>query len=405
MRAASQRLPRSNSSVGALHEVQKAGTLRESCTPRAESGPAGILLAETGLQSCEQRIRGEQEKPVVPHKDCAASTLPLALPSLGTQEIFERILPAGRGLQPVLRFVFQSEGKRLRPRLFYLSARLFNNPNEHLADAAVLVEALHNGTLLHDDVMDRAKVRRNRPTVNRLWGDGVAILAGDFLLAAVMDLALRTEHPSVLPLALETLIQLVEGQMLELQNQGNLSLTEATSMEIIQKKTASLFAMACRLGGLLGRGAPDQVRALESFGLHLGVAFQLLDDTQDYTSVQSHTGKEPGRDLAEAKVTLPVLVAFRQAGTKEKKRIRSIFSDPRRAEHLKELTVLIGELGGFSYTLQRARDCMERAVRALQPIPACPEKTAIEQTAREILRENTLQGSAHLPQETTRASA
>jgi octaprenyl-diphosphate synthase len=334
---------------------------------------------------------------VLPQKDCAASTLPLALPSLGTQEIFERILPAGHGLQPVLRFVFQSEGKRLRPRLFYLSARLFNNPTERLADAAVLVEALHNGTLLHDDVMDRAKVRRNRPTVNRLWGDGVAILAGDFLLASVMDLALRTEHPSVLRLALETLTQLVEGQMLELQNQGNLSLAEPTSMEIIRKKTASLFAMACRLGGLLGQGTPDQVRALESFGLHLGVAFQLLDDIQDYTSVQSHTGKEPGRDLAEANVTLPVLVAFRQAGPKEKKRIRSIFADPRRAEHLKEVTVLVGELGGFSYTFQRARASIDRAVHALQIIPACPEKAAIEQTAWGILAGNTPPGCAHPP--------
>jgi len=329
--------------------------------------------------------------------ECTESSLPTVSSSLTTQEIFSRIHPPCHGLHPIIRFVFQSEGKRLRPRLFYLSARLFNGPTPHLAEAATLIEALHNGTLLHDDVMDRARVRRNRPTVNRLWGDSVAILAGDFLLATVMDLALRTRHASILPLAVETLIQLVEGQMMELQNQGNLSLSEPTSMQIIKKKTASLFAMACKLGGVLARAEPEQVRALESFGLYLGIAFQLLDDVQDYMSPQAHTGKEPGRDLAEAKVTLPVLAAFRQADTKSKKRIRQIFSDSQRGKHLKELTLLLQDLGGFSYVFEKTVHYVEKAVCALDILPSCEEKTELEQTARRIFRENTPQGCSQTP--------
>jgi octaprenyl-diphosphate synthase len=230
-----------------------------------------------------------------------------------------------------------------------------------------------------------------------LWGDSVAILAGDFLLATVMDLALRTRHASVLPLAVETLIQLVEGQMLELQNQGNLSMSEPTSVQIIEKKTASLFAMACKLGGLLARGEPEQVRALESFGLHLGIAFQLLDDIQDYTSTQAHTGKEPGRDLAEAKVTLPVLAAFRQADTKSKKRIRHIFSDSQRSNRFQELTLLLQDLGGFAYAYEKAVHYLEKAVSALHILAPCEEKTELEHTAWRILKENTPRGCGQTP--------
>lgn len=289
----------------------------------------------------------------------------------------------------MIRYVFQSEGKRLRPHLLCLSARLFSDSTPHLAEAATLVEALHNGTLLHDDVMDRARVRRHRPTVNRLWGDGVAILAGDFLLAAVMDLALRTKHPSIPCLAVETLVRLIEGQMMELQNQGNLTLTERASIQIIEKKTASLFGMACKLGGVLGDASPDHVLALESFGSQVGIAFQLLDDIRDYVSNQTHTGKEPGRDLAEGKVTLPVLVAFGQAGTKDKKRIRHIFSAPQREKYLREITTLLEDHGGFSYTLREAEERVRKAVSALHVVPACEERADIEQAAWKMLRDNT----------------
>ena len=191
---------------------------------------------------------------------------------------------------------------------------------------------------------------------------------------------------------METLIQLVEGQMLELQNQGNLSMSEPTSMQIIKKKTASLFAMACKLGGILAHGEPDQVRALESFGLHLGTAFQLLDDIQGYTSTQAHMGKEPGRDLAEAKVTLPVLAAFRNADTKSTKRIHHIFSDSQRSNHFQELTLLLQDLGGFSYVLQRAIHYVDEAACALDIFPSCDEKVELEQTARRIFNENAPRG-------------
>ncbi len=346
---------------------------------------------------------------MLPRKKRTESVHPEPVPSLTADAILRRIHPPSHGLYPVVRFVFQGGGKRLRPRLLYLSARLLGDPKPHLAEAATLVETLHNGTLLHDDVMDRARVRRNRPTANRLWGDGVAILAGDFLLASVMDLALRSGDPSIPPLAVETLIELVDGQMLEIRNQGNLSLEERISLQIVKKKTASLFAMACKLGGLLGRAGTDQILALESFGLQLGIAFQLFDDIQDYSATQARTGKEPGRDLAEAKVTLPVLVAFRRADTKDKKEIRRIFSDPRRKKRLGTLTALVEGYGGFAYTREKARESVENAVSALDLFPPCAEKADMEQAAWNILRDNApprcARASCPPPQGTTRPPA
>jgi octaprenyl-diphosphate synthase len=320
-------------------------------------------------------------------KKCRTSADPAGPVAFTAEEFLARIHPPCRGLHPVLRYVFQSEGKRIRPRLLCLSARLFDPAVPHLAEAVTLVEALHNGTLLHDDVMDRASLRRNRPTVNRLWGDGVAILAGDFLLTAAVDLALRTQHDSVLPLAVETLMELVAGQMMELQNHGNLTLEERTALLIIEKKTGSLFAMACKLGGLLGGGRPEDLLALEAYGLHLGTAFQLLDDIRDFLSARDRTGKEPGRDLAEGKVTLPVLAAFRRADTADKKRIRRIYADPRRAARLGELTALLEDNGGFACGFREAEGRLRAAVSALEPIPKGVARDDMERAAWAVIKE------------------
>jgi octaprenyl-diphosphate synthase len=176
--------------------------------------------------------------------------------------------------------------------------------------------------------------------------------------------------------------------MMELQNQGNLNLTETTMMRIIEKKTASLFAMACRLGGILADARPEHLHSLESFGLHLGTSFQLLDDVQDYLSGQAHTGKEPGRDLAEGKMTLPVLVAFRHAGTQDKRKIRHIISAPQREKYLGDLTTLVQDHEGFSYTVRKAEECVKKAVSAIASVPASEEKADIERAAWRMLRDN-----------------
>jgi octaprenyl-diphosphate synthase len=322
---------------------------------------------------------------MVPHRN-AHPAIPESSSFRASNELILATMPTPcRGLQPVIRFAVNNQGKRLRSRLLTLSARTLTPRTEHLVEAATLVELLHNGTLLHDDVMDRARVRRHRPTVNRLWGDPVAILAGDFLLAAVMDLALRTGLDSVSRLAVDTLLALVSGQMQEIRNQGNLSLKEEEYLEIIGKKTGALFAASCRMGGLIARGRPNQVRAMETFGRELGLAFQMLDDLRDYLSDQARTGKEPGRDLAEAKVTLPLIIALRNADREQQLGIRQLFAKHNRHLHLHEFRTLIQELGGFSHTLTRARRCIDRALGSLENLPPGEARNRLAGLAQTLL--------------------
>jgi len=305
--------------------------------------------------------------------------------SLSSDQILSTMASPCAGLRPVIDYAVNTHGKRLRSRLLVLSARTLSPQPESLAETAVLVELLHNGTLLHDDVMDRATVRRHRPTVNRLWGDPVAILAGDFLLVAVMDLALKTRVEAVPRLTVDTLMHLLSGQMQEIRNQGNLSLDEGEYLEIIGKKTGALFAASCTLGGLVAGGEPEQLRALGTFGRQLGLAFQLLDDLRDYLSEQARTGKEPGRDLAEAKVTLPLIAALRNANQEQRRTVRHLFAGNDRGRHLQRFRALIQDLGGFSYTLALARGCIHRAVRSLEDLPCGEARSSLAGAARALL--------------------
>lgn len=308
------------------------------------------------------------------------------LSGITTEEILAAIRAPCDGLKPVIGYALGTPGKRLRSALVYGSARLLGCPQSpNLARSAALVELLHNGTLLHDDVMDHARIRRNRPSVNRLWGDAVAILAGDFLLATVVDLALETAIPSVVATAVDTLIELVEGQMLEIQHQGDVDLQEETYLRIIEKKTGSLMGAACKIGASVARGASQQICSLARFGLDLGLAFQMLDDVRDYTASAETSGKDPGRDLAEGKVTLPFIASLRKADPSQRARLREVFSHPARACTLDELRGLLDRLGGFPYTLRAARKSVERAIASLSPFPISPARSHLEEIALQVL--------------------
>lgn len=304
---------------------------------------------------------------------------------LSTRELIAT-LPASDGLAPVIAYALEQPGKRFRSALLCGSASLVGKPaHPGLALAAALVELLHNGTLLHDDVMDHACVRRHRPSTNQLWGDALAILAGDFLLAAVMRLAYQTGNPAIPLLTLETLLELVRGQALEFRNHENWDLCEQTYLEIVQKKTASLIGAACAMGALLGRGTPAQVEALTEFGRGVGTAYQILDDLRDYTDSAQDLGKEPGKDLIEGKATLPLLSALRLAAPQESARIRSLLAEPQRSRHLEEIRRRMEELGAFTYTLSKAREYADRALDLLGTFPDTPARKALQDGVLNLL--------------------
>lgn len=323
---------------------------------------------------------------MLPQRDAPLQTAACTPPGVGHDTLLSTMPTPAPGLDRIVRYAMEGEGKRLRPRLLVQSARTLASNPRHLAEAATLVELLHNGTLLHDDVMDRARVRRGRPSVNRLWGDPAAILAGDFLLAAVVELALRTGLEPLVRLSVDTLLDLVAGQWREIQNEGNLALSEPEYLEIAARKTASLFSASCRMGGLIARGLPHQVHALGVFGRELGMAFQMLDDLHDYVAEERHTGKEPGRDLAGSKVTLPLIIALRNASAEQRRELRRLFADRESPRRLEAFRRRIRDLGGFAETLQQARQRVRRASRALDSLPPGDARSCLRRLAERLLR-------------------
>jgi octaprenyl-diphosphate synthase len=218
-------------------------------------------------------------------------------------------------------------GKRLRPILVLLSGRLFGGGNPGLIRMAAVVEMIHTATLVHDDVIDLAKTRRGRPSINVVWGNHTSVLAGDWLYMQAFQIALRERHFPTLDLLINLTQMMVEGELLQLERVGKISVTEADYMELIDRKTASLFSACARLGAITG-GAAEAVEArLGEYAWNLGIAFQLVDDILDFTSREKILGKPVGNDLREGKVTLPLIYALQTADAEERKLVETVLAD------------------------------------------------------------------------------
>jgi octaprenyl-diphosphate synthase len=218
-------------------------------------------------------------------------------------------------------------GKRLRPILVLLCGKLFGESNAPLVRMAAVVEMIHTATLVHDDVIDMAKTRRGRPSINVVWGNHTSVLAGDWLYMQAFQVALRERNFQVLDLLIELTQRMVEGELLQLERIGKIGVTEADYMELIDRKTASLFSACARLGAI-ANGADDAAESkLGEYAWNLGIAFQLIDDVLDFTSREKILGKPVGNDLREGKVTLPLIYALEAAEPEERRLVETVLSD------------------------------------------------------------------------------
>ncbi|HET9316606.1 MAG TPA: polyprenyl synthetase family protein, partial [Vicinamibacteria bacterium] len=204
------------------------------------------------------------------------------------------------------RAIREAGGKRIRPALVLLSCRLCGYRGDRAVLLAAVVEFLHAATLLHDDVVDEADRRRGRPSVNRRWGNDLAVLLGDFLYAKSIAMALSQDNLRILSLLSEATLRMVEGQLLEIQHCADLQVTPAEHIDIIRRKTAALFAACMRIGAILGDAGEARERALAGYGTSLGICFQMVDDLLDLTADEERLGKPVASDLREGKLTLPV---------------------------------------------------------------------------------------------------
>jgi len=268
-----------------------------------------------------------------------------------------------------------SGGKRLRPLLMILAARACGSDRQDLARYSVLFEYLHAATLIHDDLVDEAVMRRGKPAAHGVYGAPEAVLTGDFILARCLSITAETRNFAIIDEICGITEAMSQGEIQQLCNKGRMDLTEAEYLDVIERKTAVLLKGACVTGAHLAGEREAVVDALGRFGWHIGMAFQMADDLLDYTADLASLGKEPGADLREGKLTLPVIYALTHASHGQGERMEAIMANPEfTVEDFSELVSLMTELDGIGYTERCARDHVERAKDALAQLPDSREK-------------------------------
>jgi octaprenyl-diphosphate synthase len=276
------------------------------------------------------------------------------------------------------RHIMGSGGKRLRPLLMILSARLCGYQGNHDASLAIVFEFLHASSLLHDDVVDNAEFRRNQPAANTLWGNQGVVLVGDFLYSKSILMTVGYNDIRILQALSEATTKMAEGEVLQLIHADNLEISEQEYLEVIIRKTAVLISAACQIGAIFGGGETDQETALKAYGYNLGIAFQLIDDTLDFIGDVNELGKPVGNDIQQGKATLPLIFALQNCNPNEKQRMRELFSAEQiPLEHFHEIKEWVTRSGGIAYSGQLASEYVERAKEAIRIFPFHPAKEVL----------------------------
>ncbi|WP_131781102.1 polyprenyl synthetase family protein [Legionella gresilensis] len=283
--------------------------------------------------------------------------------------------------------IVESGGKRLRPLLVLLASHACDyKGNDHIALAA-MVEFFHTATLLHDDVVDESKLRRGKETANEIWGSKASILVGDYLFTQSVQLLVNVKNWSILQLFANTSHEISCGEIKQLVNRHNPLLSIDDYLEVIRAKTALLFAASAAIGAMLGEAGQEIENGLYQYGLHLGNAFQLIDDALDYCADTEKTGKNLGTDLADGKSTMPILHALKHGTPEQQSIIRQSLKEGN-ANNLSEIISILQETKAIEFTKKFAASEIDAALTALRVLPDSPFKQALEDLAAFALRRN-----------------
>jgi octaprenyl-diphosphate synthase len=283
-----------------------------------------------------------------------------------------------QAVSQIARYLQGNGGKRLRPILLLVTCRLFREPSPEAIRLAAVVELIHTATLVHDDVIDDASTRRGKPSANVLWGNHTSVLAGDWLYMQAFQIALRLRSFEVLDLLISLTQQMVDGELLQLERIGKIDISEADSMELIDRKTAALFAACTRLGAIAGGAAENEQALLGEFGWNLGMAFQLVDDILDFTSRESILGKPVGNDLREGKVTLPLIYALERATADERRKVETVLKQGHyETVPFSDIRWLLDRHGGVERARERAHEFTAKARAILAEFPDSPAQRAL----------------------------
>ncbi len=281
-------------------------------------------------------------------------------------------------------YIINSGGKRLRPLLALLVARACGYQGERHVDVAAIIEFIHTATLLHDDVVDESDLRRGKETANNVWGNQAAVLVGDFLYSRAFEMMVDVGKMRIMEILANTTNTIAEGEVLQLLNCNDADTTEERYMEVIYSKTAKLFEAACLIGAVLAELPETDKESLARYGMHLGTAFQLVDDILDYSASAEELGKNIGDDLAEGKPTLPLIVAMQRGTPEQADFIRAAIEQEsgQPDEQLATVIQVIEETGALTYTRQVAEQEVARSIGSLQCLQESDFKQALEALAR-----------------------
>lgn len=283
--------------------------------------------------------------------------------------IVERLASDVDLVENIGHYLVEAGGKRLRPLMVLLTARgLDYTGRDHLSLAAI-IEFIHTATLLHDDVVDTSSLRRGRVTANARWGNAPSVLVGDFLYSRAFQMMVAIGDMQIMAILSDTTNRIAEGEVQQLVNAHDPAVTEDGYYQVIDKKTAVLFASACEVAAVLSGASDEQRRALTAYGHHLGMAFQLVDDALDYAGDAEALGKNPGDDLAEGRPTLPLIRAMAAGSDAQRTLIAEALREGS-TEAMEEVMAAVADTGAMEYTLAAAREQVARARTALGSLPA-----------------------------------
>ncbi|MGE0451661.1 MAG: polyprenyl synthetase family protein [Vicinamibacterales bacterium] len=276
------------------------------------------------------------------------------------------------------RYIQSSGGKRVRPAVLLMAARLGGYKGDRAVVFAAAIEFIHTATLVHDDIIDGAEMRRGRMSVHTRWGNDITVLLGDYLYIKSMALALTHDTLEIVRVLCDVTLKMIEGELYQLTKNGDAAITEEEHFDIIRRKTAYLFGGSAQIGGMLGGLGAEPEQALQQYGFNLGIAFQLVDDLLDFTGDLSAVGKPVGADLREGKMTLPLIHLLQQPGHDAGRVVREIIeSGNATREQWDEILALLRHHRSIEYASQRAVEFAERAKRQLQVFPPSSERDAL----------------------------
>lgn len=290
-------------------------------------------------------------------------------------ELLENLKPNLELVSKVAHHILFSGGKRFRPLLMVLSARLCGYNGGYDKTFSVIFEYLHAATLLHDDLVDGANLRRGKPASHTIWGNETTVLVGDFLLARGLSIAADTGKPRIIKVISEITENMSQGEIHQLHRKGEIDLTETEYLDIIRRKTAVLFEGACRISAILSNASKEMEDALSQYGFNLGMAFQMVDDLLDYTFDTQTLGKTVGADLREGKLTLPVIIALQRSGAEDRQEMERIINDNTFSiNDFRWLVDKITQYDGIGYTRKLANQHISKSRKALGIFPASPTR-------------------------------